>query len=113
MSQAATQDSLASLGENMSKEEENTGGVFETKAKVKRIRIVLDDNDDIPPTGHPVSVNGRLYILKPNEEMDVPVEVAHVLDLAVMSVPVYGENQKVVGFRDRPRLPYRVIRNPA
>ena len=37
MSQAATQDSLASLGENMSKEEENTGGVFETKAKAPRI----------------------------------------------------------------------------
>jgi hypothetical protein len=107
----ADSKAIASLGENMGDESED--GVFASKpvaaAAGKRIRIILDDNDEIPPTGHPVSVNGKMYILKANEEMDVPEEVAHVLDLAVMSVPVFGENQKVVGFRDRPRLPYRVI----
>lgn len=109
MIQTADKAAIASLGENMGEDE--TSSAFAAKAEGKRIRIVLDDNDEIPPTGHPVSVNGRLYILKPNEEMDVPVEVAHVLDLAVMSVPVYGSDQKVVGFRDRLRLPYRVIRS--
>jgi len=105
----ADSKALASLGENMG--DENEAGVFAAKpaAAGKRVRIILDDNDEIPPTGHPVSVNGKLYILKANEEMDVPEEVAHVLDLAVMSVPVFGDNQKVVGFRDRPRLPYRII----
>lgn len=107
---AVKAEDLKGLGENMGDGDELSVLVAEPEKKAsKRIRIILDDNDDIPPTGHPVGVNGKMYILKPNEPMDVPEEVVHVLDLAVQSVPVFGADQKVVAFRDRPRLPYRVI----
>lgn len=79
--------------------------------KNNRICIMLDDNEDIPPTGHPVSVNGKMYILKTNEKMWVPPEVIEVLENAVTSVPVFGQGQKVLGYRDRPRLPFRVFPN--
>ena len=32
---------------------------------VKRVRIVLEDNDTIPPTGQFIGVNGKGYILRP------------------------------------------------
>jgi hypothetical protein len=76
-----------------------------------RIRIVLEDNENIPPGGQFVQVNGMPYMLQPNMEMDVPVSVLDVLDHAVMSVPVKDDNMNVIGYRDRLRFPYRVIRN--
>jgi hypothetical protein len=74
----------------------------------KRVRIVLEDNSEIPPTGQFFSVNGRPYILRPNEEAEVPVELLSSLNDAVMEVPIMQGDQ-VVGYRKRMRFPYRVI----
>jgi hypothetical protein len=73
------------------------------------VRIVLADNAEIPPSGQFIGVNGRSYVLRSGEEADVPVEILGVLDSAVTSVPVLDENEQIVGFRDRPRFPYRIV----
>lgn len=76
----------------------------------KRIRIMLEDNDAIPPGGQFIQVQGFPYILMPGYEVDVPESILDVLDHAVMSVPVTDVDKQVVGYRDRLRFPYRVIR---
>lgn len=75
----------------------------------RRVRIVLADNAEIPPTGQFIGVNGRSYVLRSGEEAEVPIEILGVLDSAVTSVAVLDENEQIVGFRDRPRFPYRII----
>lgn len=87
-------------------------------AKVKPvdriIRIVLEENDNIPPTGQFISVNGRTFILRPGEEADVPMAVVSVLDNAVQDVPQIDPGTKqVIGYRKRLRFPYRVIQAQA
>lgn len=74
----------------------------------KRVRIVLEDNAEIPPSGQFFSVNGRSYVLRPNEEAEVPVEMLSALNDAVMEVPIVV-NDQVTGYRKRMRFPYRVI----
>ena len=74
----------------------------------KRVTIILEDNPEIPPTGQFLSVNGRAYVLRSGEKADVPEELLSVLNDAVMSVPVVVDD-KVVGYRDRMRFPYRVL----
>lgn len=76
-----------------------------------RVRIMLEDNDQIPPGGQFLSVNGRSFLIQANREVDVPRCVCDVLDHAVMSVPVKDQYDTVVGYRDRLRFPYRVITN--
>ena len=84
-----------------------------TPVDEKRIRIVLEDNDAIPPGGQFLQVDGRPFLLQSGYEMDAPVSVLDVLDHAVTSVPVTDENKNVIGYRDRLRFPYRVVRNRA
>lgn len=76
----------------------------------KRVRIVLEDNDTIPPTGQFIGVNGKGYILRPNEEADVPIEILSVLDDAVEDAPVFGGDSRVLGWRKKKRFPYRIVR---
>lgn len=76
-----------------------------------RIKVVLMDNDNIPPGGQFISVDGVPYLLQPGVEADVPANVLDVLDHAVMSVPVTDENKNVIGYSDRLRFPYRVVRD--
>lgn len=75
----------------------------------KRVRIVLEDNDQIGPSGQFFGADGKGYMLRPGEEADVPESILNILDTAVMSVPVTDNTQTVVGYRDRLRFPYRVI----
>lgn len=74
----------------------------------KRVRIILEDNSEVPPTGQFFSINGRAYILRAGEEAEVPVELLNVLNDAVMEVPTVI-NDQVVGYRKRMRFPYRVV----
>jgi hypothetical protein len=75
-----------------------------------RIRIMLEDNDQIPPGGQFVSADGRAFLIQAGYEVNVPYSVLDVLDHAIMSVPVKDRNDTVIGYRDRLRFPYRVIR---
>lgn len=76
----------------------------------KRVRIVLEDNDKIPPTGQFFQLNGKAYILRAGEEAEVPIGIIEILDNAVESAPVRDGAQRVVGFRNRHRFPYRLVR---
>jgi len=77
---------------------------------VKLTRIVVDDNDDIPPSGLFVGVNGKNYMIQTGVEVDVPEPLLEVLDNAVMSMPVTDpRTKKVVGYRDRTRYTYRRV----
>jgi hypothetical protein len=72
--------------------------------------IELAENDDIPPTGQFIQVNGRAYMLRPGEPVEVPQEVINVLEQAVQEVPqVDPTTRQVVGYRKKLRFPYRVV----
>lgn len=74
----------------------------------KRVKILLEENDDIPPTGLPLGHNGTSYVIVPGEPVDVPEFLLDILDSAVMSGPqVDPQTRRVIGYRDRLRFPYR------
>lgn len=77
-----------------------------------KVTIYLEENDAIPPTGQFLQVNGRSFMLRPGETVEVPRVLLNILDQAVQSVPVVDRlTQQVVGYRDRLRFPYRLVRD--
>jgi len=75
-----------------------------------RVRIVLEENDAIPPTGQFFGFQGRGMLLKPGMEADVPPTIVDILNNAVESVPVVDPvTKQVTGFKNRLRFPYRII----
>lgn len=84
--------------------------VKKVKKTADRVKIMLEENDDIPPTGLFVGVNGVSFLIRPGAEVEVPVGVVEVLRNAVMSMPtVDPQTGQVLGYRDRMRYPFRVI----
>lgn len=72
-----------------------------------RVRIVLEENENIPPTGLFVGDNGTGYMLRPGEEMDVPIGVVEILSNAVTSVPVVDpQSLEVIGYRPKKMYPF-------
>lgn len=101
---------MAELGSNIDMEVPKIKKPVASNGLNKTTRIVIEENDDIPPTGLPIGLNGMVYVIRPGEEVDVPPGVLEVLDHAVMSVPqVDPQTKQVVGYRDRMRYPYRVV----
>jgi hypothetical protein len=80
----------------------------------KTWRIILEDNDDIPPTGQFFGINGKGFILKSGVEAEVPESIIGILNDAIQSAPVRDpdNNNKIIGYKDRLRFPYRVVRQP-
>tara|TARA_R110000868_G_scaffold19150_3_gene82781 strand:+ start:1324 stop:1635 length:312 start_codon:yes stop_codon:yes gene_type:complete len=98
------------LGSNIEPEIRIQKKITPAKPVVERVKILLEENDDIPPTGLFLGHNGRGYIIKPGEPVEVPVAILEILDHAVMSAPQLDpQTKQVVGYRERMRYPYRKI----
>lgn len=79
-----------------------------------RVWIILDDNDEIPPGGQFIGVNGVGYQLLPGVEAFVPRAVCEVLDHAVKSIPVLDPmTKRVIGWKNRKRFPYTIVTSKA
>lgn len=82
--------------------------VTEVIPAAKRVKIILEENDNIPPTGLFIGINGRSFLLRAGEEVEVPVEVIEVLNDAVEDVPRTDGNNNVLDYRKKMRFPYRL-----
>lgn len=76
--------------------------------KPKMVKIMLEENDQIPPTGLFIS-GTKDWVLRPGEEVDVPEEIVGILKDAVYDAPVFNSAQQVVGYRPRMRFPFRRV----
>lgn len=75
--------------------------------------VVLDDNDDIPPTGLFVGHNGIGFMLQTGVAALVPEHVLDILDDAIMEAPVIDPKTKqIIAYRPRPRYTYREVPAP-
>lgn len=95
----------------------NRGGPVNEKSigtmlrNAPKVRIMLEDNDGIPPGGQFVAINGYAYTIMPGEEVDVPEPILKVLDDARVSRPIRDSNLRIIGYRRASRIPYRIIRD--
>jgi len=77
-------------------------------ARGKRIKIILEEGDHIPPTGAPFGHNGDTIVIMPGEVVEIPEKFLAIINDCVMSSPIVDPASKqVVGYRDRLRYPYR------
>ena len=75
-------------------------------SKPETVKIILEENDDIPPTGLFVGHNGKSFLIRAGEPVDVPRYLLEILDNAVMSSPqVDPSTKQVIGYRERMRYP--------
>lgn len=79
-----------------------------TQQAERRVKIILEESPEIPPTGQFFGINGIGYVLRPGEPADVPESLLSVLDDAIQDVPIVNGDQ-VTGFRKKLRFPYRVL----
>lgn len=79
----------------------------------KRVWLMLEDNDNIPPTGQFFGHNGVGFMLKAGVAAEVPVEILNILNDAVYDAPqVDPQTRQIVGYRPRLRFPYRIVAAP-
>ena len=98
------------LGSNLVDDTPRVQKAFKSKGMPETRRIILEENEAIPPTGLFLGINGRSYLLRPGEEVDVPMGIIEILNNATMSTPVVDpQSLQVLGYRERMRYPYRVV----
>jgi hypothetical protein len=89
---------------------EQTLVLEEDKRPPGTIRIILEDNDDIPPNGLFIGLNGRGYILKTGVPADVPLAIKEILDNAVQLMPIMDpQDQTIIDYRPRLHYSYRTV----
>jgi hypothetical protein len=101
-----------SVGELLATDEEVQPLKSRAKQEVseRRIWIRLEENENIPPTGQFISVNGRTFVLKPGDPAHVPECIVNVLNDAVQDVPqIDTSTNQVIGYRKKLRFPYTVL----
>ena len=77
----------------------------------KRVKIRLEQNKEIPPTGQFIGVNGVGYLLVAGVEVEVPEFLLDALDAAVESVPMFDERGNITGYQNKSRFPYQIVRD--
>lgn len=77
----------------------------------KRIKIRLEQNKEIPPSGQFIGINGVGYLLVPGVDVEVPEFLLDALDAAVEDVPVLDERGNVAGYQKKTRFPYQIVRD--
>lgn len=79
-------------------------------AAPERVRIMLEEDDNIPPGGLYLGLNGFGYKLIPGMEVSVPAGIVEILDHAIMSVPVLDQiTKQTIGYREKRRYSYRRV----
>ena len=77
----------------------------------KTLCIILEENDNISPGGQFFGLNGVGYMLRPGEQVNIPMGLVEILDNAVEDRPVQDPlTKRIIGYRKRLRYPYRVVR---
>ena len=74
----------------------------------KQVKIMLHEQEDAPPGGVPVSINGYMYRILPGKWVTVPIAVEEILRNAVESRAVVDGDKRIIGHRQVPRFPYSV-----
>lgn len=107
---AAAPDPFATMSREFSGQVDAKARKAAAALGVEYVTIILEEGNDIPPTGLFLGHNGRSYMITPGEPVDVPDFLLGVLDDAIMSAPVVdGKTQKVLGYRNRMKYPYRRV----
>jgi len=80
------------------------------RPKERMVRIILDENENIPPTGQFFGINGKSYILKAGVEAEVPIGILDVLDHAVEAKAIIDPlTRRVVGHTNKRRYSYQRV----
>ncbi len=74
------------------------------------VKIVLERDRKIPPTGQFFGHNGRTWVLRAGEEVRVPSGIIDILDNAIEMQPILDGFDRQVGWQNQRRFSYRVIR---
>lgn len=91
-----------------------TDATEKTVGMPKTVRINLEDNENIPPTGLFIGHNGRSFMLRTGIDVEVPKEIIEILDHAIMTVPIISDQtRQVVGWKSRHKYPYKIVRAAA
>lgn len=93
----------------VAKAPEAAAPAVQVRAPVKRVRIILEENDNIPKTGQFFGVNGYTAYLRPGMEASVPDFLVNVLEDAVEHIAVKDGNMQIIEMRKKYRYPFRVL----
>ena len=72
--------------------------------------IIIEESDEIPPTGLFLGLNGRGYMIQPGVAVTVPIGLVEILDNAKVDAPIIDPlTRRVTGTSKRSRFNYRVV----
>lgn len=98
----------AGLDAQVAKQEEQ---IIRQISQQRKARIVIPSGRDAHERcAVPVGLNGREFLINRDTEVDIPVGVLEVLNLATANVAQSnGDPDKPITFHKVPRFPYRLL----